>query len=181
MGEENGKWNPGSFYIFLVSGLVFFLFKKCRSIVELLHGILTLGTWNDSLTLNWRLVNLAMGKGELTSVESQDLFQSGMFMCAKALNSILMADHLTAVRWTMLIWGTLSMCLRDWIISKMPFCFCFWDTFLSWFGVAQFSLQLFFFICGTWGLGARRQRGVVDDPRWYWWASHGREKLDNNC
>lgn len=37
------------------------------------------------------------------------------------------------------------MCLRDWIISKMPFCFCFWDTFLSWFGVAQFSLQLFFF------------------------------------
>lgn len=67
-----------------------------------------------------------MGKGELTSVESQDLFQSGMFMCAKALDSILMADHLTAGRWTILICGTLSMCPRDWIISKMPFCFCFW-------------------------------------------------------
>ena len=42
-GEENGKWNPGSLYIFLVSGLVF-LFKKCRAIVEALHGMLTLGT-----------------------------------------------------------------------------------------------------------------------------------------
>lgn len=38
-------------------------------------------------------------------------------------------------------------------------------TFLSRFGVAQFSLQLFFSIYGTRGLGARRQRGVVDDPR----------------
>lgn len=54
-------------------------------------------------------------------------------------------------------------------------------TFLSRFGVAQFSLQLFFSICGTRGLGARRQRGVVDDPRCYCWASHGREKLEDNC
>lgn len=107
-----------------------------------------------------------MGEGEFSSMESQDPF-NWHFVCSKAINSKWGTSDSREMH--SINCGTLfKVPPRHWVISSIIMLL---NLLLAQSDVALFSLLQFkiFPICGTQGLGARRQQMVEDGSQNYNW------------